>query len=70
MSSHHGISDGNTVSSWSEMVKSIELSKKKLPWNPNETIPVERVSLYEVKYLNSLSEYVYIHPEKTSRKNF
>lgn len=34
--------------SWAELVKSIDASRKTLPWNPSNEPPVERVSLYEV----------------------
>lgn len=43
------LSHNDSAASWSEMVKSIEQSKKTLPWNPSEFSPVQRVSLFERK---------------------
>jgi len=37
------------ASSWSELVKTIDRDRKQLPWDPNSTKPVERVSLYHVR---------------------
>ena len=42
------LTHSDSTSSWSEMVKSIEQSKKTLPWNPEDFSPVQRVSLFEV----------------------
>lgn len=40
----------NTVepSSWAELVRNVDQSRKTLPWDPSATQPVQRVSQYHV----------------------
>lgn len=38
----------NEPQSWADMVRTIDKERKHLPWDPNTTKPVERVSNYHV----------------------
>ena len=42
-------SAGENASSWSEMIKSVELSKKTLPWQKDDFVPTTRIPLPEVR---------------------
>ncbi len=49
--------DGQEVNSWAELVRSVDHSRKNLPWDPTKTEPVQRASMYEVSLsaLNNLT---------------
>ncbi len=44
-------------SSWAELVRSVDQSRKTLPWDPSATEPVQRVSLYHVSIILSIHKY-------------
>jgi hypothetical protein len=33
---------------WSETIKAVEFSKKNLPWEASQLVPIKRASLHEV----------------------
>lgn len=45
---HINMTEASNASSWGDMVRAIDAERKKLPWNPAATAPVQRVSLVEV----------------------
>ncbi len=47
-------------SSWADLVRSVDQSRKTLPWDPANTQPVQRVSQYHVSIPSSLHDR--IHP--------